>query len=181
MSSTLSSGKTGSRHALVFMGAIVVLSALAAPCAWAAIPPGMSVWKFESCVGRQQQAQRPCLRDDAELVILRIRNEVCGSLSQAFHSRAPGAWFHGEATGEQAQVRFVDTFQSSELDVGRAVLRSGKGRLSWRVVRTPRGGRVIDTPVLRRDRKAERSLGAAPTSCTAMEKSHSPVSMRLPP
>lgn len=161
------------------MKATLALSALLASSAFGALPAGISGWSIAECQTAEEQDRNRCARFWAEVVILRLDSEVCGFIAESWSPKSPRGWFAGTIVGEQALLKFVDSFQEGENETGTAVLVPRHGGVEWRVVQSPPNGLLSSTGLMRRDREAEASVDPKPTSCAEFERNHSPVTYRL--
>jgi hypothetical protein len=145
----------------------------------AGLPTGLSAWRFDACTTKKEQAAQHCKPISTELVALRIDNKVCGFIVQSSSTRSPSGWFSGELSGQNAQVRFVDSFQINDQEVGHGVLSMNGRYLVWRVLDSPSNGLIDSEPKLRRHPNSDRALARLDKSCADLEASRSPVTIRL--
>jgi hypothetical protein len=129
------------------MKRVAGLLLLLANAAVAGIPFGLSTWHASSC--STTAASGACPTYEAELIVFRSGNEVCGTIVQTWADwKSPSAWYRGRiAKDGGASLLYFDSFQSdAEHYIGKSAIHVRDANLNWSVLSLAPGGYISSEP-----------------------------------
>ena len=144
----------------------------------AAIPLGVSAWKVAGC--EPEEASGQCVRYSANIVLWRLKDEVCGTINETTERKSPDAWFGGQQYQEGILLRFVDSFQYGAGDYGWARLSVNGNSLQWQVLSSPNGGEIHGEARFQRVATVEPQFTAGSLSCSELQRRFSGIEVRMP-
>jgi len=143
----------------------------------AAIPLGVSAWSVAGCESKEASAQ--CIEYAANIVVWRLKDEVCGTINETTARKSPDAWFGGKQYREGTLLRFVDSFQYSADNFGWARLSINGNSLQWQVLSSPNGAEIHSETRFQRLPTVDQKFTAALLSCSELQREFSGTTVKL--